>query len=939
MARRFTLASNGPTLLIAAACVIACAGLWSVDGIVSTRAGGDSPFLLIRTQQLIENVTSGAVPARWMPDAAFGLGYPFYSFYASLPYYFAVLINLLGLDLITAIKLTQTIGIVAAALGMRACARDWLPEPGAALAAVAYTLAPFHLANIYVRGDSLSELWAFVWYPIIFTGVTRLARANAAPTAGAIAGVAAPLAALVLTHNVSTLLFAPCVLAWSCALLWSGRADWRADWRGLLHRTAALSAAALLAAALSAGFWLPALGEAAQAQLGEQTTGYFNYANHFRQLGMCAPQLAPPTCTDESRQPDAVNLVQSALLTGFNDADGLRSFGMGLAQVLTVVLGASVWLRARNPTSGHAHGRALALGLFALSTFMLTPLSEPVWRWLMPLQLAQFPWRWLSVQALFGALLAGGIAHFQRAGVWAALAASAALIALPTVALIATPGPRALVVRPNDISLRNLQLFEWYSGIIGTTIRHEYFPASALPAPATGPDLLGQPRMALIAQDGAPADALQSTMLSIEPEEQEWLLRVDAESLRVTVPLMYTPAWTASASDTGKSLALTPYAGSGWASLVLPRGEHRVRLRHSGTPLQHAAETAALCALALFALLLLRAGQTQLRLGLPRVALLRAAAGLGLVLAVLAVLVFGDRLIRRRAIAAPTSEFVDFAEQPFVHHTAVYFDPPAGASSGTQAILTGARIEPQWVRAGDVYTLTLTWAAGSAPLELVQELPSASEALALFRHGRIRTPIANSSSVHTMPIDALPGPTLLMLTPAAGWTSSNMQAYVSGKRIAGVTLIGPTVTGTPRNAPDTNVVTFANGIRAHAVDWLRPDGESVCFRAQWSRAGSVNRADALQVSFKLYGADDRLIAQADAQPQSGLAPTWSWQDDVVVHDSRCVRVIDPKRQLAQGEAYRINVSWYRLANLDVTGQANLRGLADMSTGALNAPTP
>ncbi len=935
MARRITLASSLPTLLIAAACGVACAGLWSVDGIVSTRAGGDSPFLLIRTQQLVENITSGAWPAHWMPDAAFGLGYPFYTFYASLPYYFAALINLLGLDLITGIKLTQTIGIVAAALGMRACARDWLPEAGAALAAVAYTLAPFHLANIYVRGDSLSELWAFVWYPLILAGVTRMARADTAPDAGGILRVAAPLAALVLTHNVSTLLFAPCVVVWSCVLLWHGRAGWRKA----LSRTLALAAAALLAASLSAGFWLPALGEAGQAQLDEQTTGYFNYANHFRQLGLCAPRLAPPTCAHNNAQPETVNLVQSALLTGFNDSDGLRSFGMGMAQVASVLLGTLAWLTAKGPMSGVARSRALVLGLFASTTFMLTPESESVWRALTPLQIAQFPWRWLSVQALFGALLAGGVAQARRAGASAALTTSAVLIALPVLALIGTPGPRALAVRPIDVNSRSLQLFEWYSGIIGTTIRHEYFPASALPVPATGPDLLGQPRLALIAQDGVPASALQSALLSIDPEEQEWLLRVDADSLRVTLPLMYSPAWTASASDTGEALALTPYNGSGWASLVLPRGEHRVRLRHTGTPLQQASETAAVCALALAIVLLLRALQTRHRAGLPRAAWLRPAAGLALTLALLALLVFGSRLILRHARAAPSSELVDFAQQPFVHRGAIRFDPPTGASPGTTATLTSATIEPKHLRAGDAFTLTLTWAGEGAPLELVQELPSASEALALFRHGRVRTPIVGNSSVHTMPLESLPGPTLLMLTPVAGWTSPHMQAYVSGKNNTGITVIGPTVTGTPRNAPEARVVTFANGIRAHMIDWLRPDGESVCFRAQWSRAGAVNRADALQVSFKLYGADGRLVAQADAQPQSGLAPTWSWQDDVVVHDSRCVRVIDSKSQLAQGEAYRLNLSWYRRANLEVTGQADLHGLADMSTGALNAPRP
>ena len=42
------------------------------------------------------------------------------------------------------------------------------------LAAVAYTVAPFHLVNVYVRGDSLSEFYAFVWYPLILWALERV---------------------------------------------------------------------------------------------------------------------------------------------------------------------------------------------------------------------------------------------------------------------------------------------------------------------------------------------------------------------------------------------------------------------------------------------------------------------------------------------------------------------------------------------------------------------------------------------------------------------------------------------------------------------------------------------------------------------------------------------------------------------------------------------
>src|SRR5690349_20314979 len=155
-----------PYVLCALACALASANIWLGPGIIQTHAGGDSPFLLQRVYELTVNLRSGVFPARWMPDAAFGLGYPFFNFYAALPYYLAALLNLLGLDLLSALKLTQTLGMLGAAATMWLYAGTLLPKPGAALAAVAYTLAPYHLVNIYVRGDSLQEFFAFVWYPL-----------------------------------------------------------------------------------------------------------------------------------------------------------------------------------------------------------------------------------------------------------------------------------------------------------------------------------------------------------------------------------------------------------------------------------------------------------------------------------------------------------------------------------------------------------------------------------------------------------------------------------------------------------------------------------------------------------------------------------------------------------------------------------------------------
>ena len=53
-----------------------------------------------------------------MPDAAYGLGYPFFNHYAALPFYSAAALHVIGLDLLTALKLVQTFGFILAGLAM-----------------------------------------------------------------------------------------------------------------------------------------------------------------------------------------------------------------------------------------------------------------------------------------------------------------------------------------------------------------------------------------------------------------------------------------------------------------------------------------------------------------------------------------------------------------------------------------------------------------------------------------------------------------------------------------------------------------------------------------------------------------------------------------------------------------------------------------------------
>ncbi len=115
--------TSAQLVLIGLVCAAAAAAIWIGPGLINTRGGGDSPFLLIRTYELAANLRAGIFPARWMPDAAYGLGYPFFNYYASLPYYLAAGLNALGVDLLFSIKFTQTVGMFAAGYAMYLYAR------------------------------------------------------------------------------------------------------------------------------------------------------------------------------------------------------------------------------------------------------------------------------------------------------------------------------------------------------------------------------------------------------------------------------------------------------------------------------------------------------------------------------------------------------------------------------------------------------------------------------------------------------------------------------------------------------------------------------------------------------------------------------------------------------------------------------------------------
>ncbi|MHB1293759.1 MAG: 6-pyruvoyl-tetrahydropterin synthase-related protein [Anaerolineae bacterium] len=718
--RRLRLSSESTGFGLALSLSLAAAlPLLIGPGIVNTRAGGDSPFLVQRVHQLSANLSAGIFPARWMPDAAYGLGYPFFSFYAALPYYLAALLNLAGAGVLWGIKLTQTLGFLAAGAWTYLLVRRMGGGAAAALLGAAlYTLAPFHLVNVYVRGDSLSEFYAMALYPTILWGVLRLRER---PSTGRAAFLAAGYALLVLSHNISALLFSPLAGVWLLVAALGAERPRRL--RVLLTGAGALA----LGLALSVWFWAPALREQALVQLQDQTTGYFHFANHFR----------------------AGDLIQRAWVHDYRIDDTHDPFAMGLVQALLGVVGAAA-LAMRAVVRRRIGGlELLALGAAAVYTLLITPASAWVWERVPLLPYTQFPWRLLSVQALAIALIVPlGLGGLPKRVHWPL---GLALSALAAVAGLAGLQVDRLPLRESDVTPARLSLYETLSGNIGSTVRSEYLPRAMQPRPyAWAEPGAGKPAPLVLEGRLAEAEALEAL-----PGKETWRICVETPSL-LAFHTTYLPGWEATVD--GAPQGVEPLQGLGLVGLRLEPGTHEVSLRFEGTPVRRYTGWLSLAALAGWLGLTLAPSIRSARYG-------RRALGATLLCALL--LGWIALLPRPSTGVQASSEdgllVADWSRAPYLHHEA--------AVQWGAATLMGYHLVDV-AAPGETLRLDLSWSKAvpgyTVRVQCVQATAHLFEPAPVWTEARAEITAAETTLELALPAHLAPGQYLVRVAVFAG---------------------------------------------------------------------------------------------------------------------------------------------------------------------------
>lgn len=254
---------------VAAALLLPLIGILPMlsDQVINTA---DGPLHVHRIYAMTTLLESGDLWPRWVSWFHLGFGYPVFNYYPPGVFYLGGLLGLLGISAPLAFNLISAFAWSFGSAGTYLLGKKFLPPYGALLAAALWAYAPSRLFEVWDQG-SLPQIMAGACIPWVFWGLLKVCEY---PSRRTIAGLALPVAGLILSHQPLTLMLALLLLPGGLLLpLWYSRQQWNTVWR----RYSSVFASAALAAGLTAIFVLPLALElryVAGSQQAEDTIPY-----------------------------------------------------------------------------------------------------------------------------------------------------------------------------------------------------------------------------------------------------------------------------------------------------------------------------------------------------------------------------------------------------------------------------------------------------------------------------------------------------------------------------------------------------------------------------------------------------------------------------------------------------------------------------------------
>jgi len=468
-------------------------------------------------------------PCRWAASAGFGFGEPVFNFYSHIPFFAGAVLMNLGIGGLTSLKILFAASLLLSGFGMFLLSKKiWENDYSAFLSSILYVYAPYRAVNVWVRG-ALPESFAFILLPFILLTFENYKTSKKSLW---LICFSVLLSVLILTHNLSVLLFAPVIIGFIAIRLYTSRS---------IRLLFPLILSAVFALFLSAFYLLPAIFEAQLVNLQTTTQGYFDFRAHF----VTVPQLF-------------LSRFWGYGGSTWGDQDGL-SFAVGQIQwVIAVFVGITTvynFLKKKRDTRQVLVFWLLFICSFCL--FLTHNKSAFLWEAFSGFsQYIQFPWRFLGVTLFILALVAGYIPfNFKKYA-----KSIAVLVIILTIGLNVSFFKEDFWRYVTDMDMQTGST--WIEQTSAS--RGDYWPKYG-PVPNEFASAVNGIRE--ITRSSSGASYIYNS--------------VSADS--VSVPISFYPGWSGMVN--GKEVTLS-YDNQGRISIPVISGENNIKLTLESTPIQ-----------------------------------------------------------------------------------------------------------------------------------------------------------------------------------------------------------------------------------------------------------------------------------------------------------------------------------------------------------------
>ncbi|MFQ5576519.1 MAG: 6-pyruvoyl-tetrahydropterin synthase-related protein [Anaerolineae bacterium] len=862
-------------------------------------ATADTPIHLYRALEFAHSWGPGVMYPRWAPHLAYGYGYPLWNFAPPLPYLIPLAFYALGASLEAGVKGLIALAALLYAGGAYLWVRHHLGARAGLVAAAIYTLAPFALREALLYGGNYPQYLAIGLYPWVLWALDRLNRRQNRLNVALLGGL---YGAAMLSHLFHALALAPVTAAYAVLNWWAGE-------RRARRQLAAPALAMALALLWTAFFWLPAFIERRVTR----ATGdvYLAVSPLFARFLNWGELLALPHPLDARA------------------ANPWVPFSLGVGALALAALGGAALALAGRARPLFLRRGLFFLALLAATVFMVLPASRPVWAAVPLLGVAEFPWRLLGLANLSLAFLGALSVHlFGRRAQTAAAAGGELAVLLSSMVYLYPWQP---FVHYGE-RLADMTAYELATRTTGTTTLGEYLPRTVRTVPTTSP-------LADALRRGQPIEKLDRAALPPDAGAQLLAHTPTTDGYHFDSPQPFTarfftfyfPGWKATLD--GEPVDIQTEPDTGLMTVLLPAGNHTLRLAFGDTPLRSAAAAASLLALAGAVLFSVRRmARPSKTPAAPKTAPQRNARWAGRPALAMGALLAGLLLVKWLAVD-PRSNWFRTASPPGQVNGAQH---ALRVNLNDQFWLLGYDVQPERPRPGDTLRVVLYWQAARPP-----EADYRS-----FAH--LDAPAGERT--WAMSDNAHPGDATAQIEiPTSGWDTAryvrdehfvtlpahtppvtfNLRAGLynplTGRRLPIAGGEGDTITlqavpvAPPRRPPTPDIahpLDFRVGESIHLLgyDWAPGERRLTLY---W-QAGQQPEADFI-VFVHLLDETGQQVWGADSPPLDGLYPTSAWQPNLPVVDSRSLALPD----LSPG-GYSLSVGMYHpgtLARLPVTDAA------------------